>query len=1034
VFATGLRNIYDVALDEDLNVFVRDNENDGGTYKIRVCHSFFGADHGYPHLYEERPDETLAPLADLGLGSSAGGLCYLECQFPATYRGNLFFCEWGRAVVRSEPRRLGASFAPLKEIEFASGATNDPYGFKPTDLVVDRDGALLVADWADGQRPRRGRGRIYRISHGDKSAAAKEIAAAADDLVGQLDSESYHARRNVQERLQRQEKDGLVAIEDTLGKHRLGVRGRLHAVWLLAKSPEATEKLIALARSDPEPRVRAQAVRALADIIDPVLVQHRLAASAGEAALAARIAHLAAAAPPCVQLEAIIALGRLSWRDAPAWLSKNLKNPDPALAHAAQWALRQSRNWPALLQLLDAPDSHPLRAPAMRAIAGQYEQEIVDGLIERLQRELEGVRRVRYADLLTRVHKKPGPWTYWGFRPGPRPANTRSWERTLAIEQALDRALGGNERLDVLHQMQREKVPARANTLGSWLESEPRAESVAAILTALSITPEGESRPHLVRVLQSRKQTQANRLQAVALFVRGLDERNAGLLAAAEAVEDGPILVELLRALAARKAATAARLLTAKLDSANSNVRASAVAALAELESPALEAALPKLLEDADAGVRAAAVLAAGKLSIRPSADRLVQLTHDPNVAVRRASFAALGRLRDPRALPAATDALADRTTVFAALEYLSELGGLEHTRALTDLIRREPASDTLAAVAKVLVGWLGKKKLAPAEYRALEQALAEIHGHSGMIAVWRIATNPPDRTTEPFKQLSSMPLGGQEEPSLAWSFVLSNGVDARVRLVPAKSGSAAWLGLSEIDVTESVAAEFFTASSGIETVCVNDKVVFQRARPLPAESHPDVFEAQLTKGRNRILVRLTDAKGAPEFQLRFRRKSARPDHERLTKVALSRVGNPERGRKVFMNAEKSLCSKCHRIGDQGERIGPELTGLGSRFSKVYIIESILEPSRAIAPSFESIAVVLKNGTLVTGVRIADTETTVTLVDNQAQKHVLARADIETQARHPLSTMPEGLERRLTEDEFVDLIAYLVKLKDNRGR
>ena len=83
VFATGLRNIYDVALDEELNVFVRDNENDGGDYKIRVCHSFFGADHGYPYLYDERPDEALPPLADLGLGSSAGGVCYLETAVPA---------------------------------------------------------------------------------------------------------------------------------------------------------------------------------------------------------------------------------------------------------------------------------------------------------------------------------------------------------------------------------------------------------------------------------------------------------------------------------------------------------------------------------------------------------------------------------------------------------------------------------------------------------------------------------------------------------------------------------------------------------------------------------------------------------------------------------------------------------------------------------------------------------------------------------------------------------------------------------------
>ena len=63
----------DVALDGELNVFVRDNENDGGDYMIRVCHSFFAADHGYPYLYYERPDEAMRPLADLGRGSSAGG-------------------------------------------------------------------------------------------------------------------------------------------------------------------------------------------------------------------------------------------------------------------------------------------------------------------------------------------------------------------------------------------------------------------------------------------------------------------------------------------------------------------------------------------------------------------------------------------------------------------------------------------------------------------------------------------------------------------------------------------------------------------------------------------------------------------------------------------------------------------------------------------------------------------------------------------------------------------------------------------------
>src|SRR5207253_7836002 len=98
------------------------------------------------------------------------------------------------AVVRSEPRRVQGSFAPIKEVDFAWGAANDPYGFKPTDLVVDRDGSLLVADWADGQRPRRGRGRIYRIRHTGTTEGKEEQPAALAELVARLDSESYFTR------------------------------------------------------------------------------------------------------------------------------------------------------------------------------------------------------------------------------------------------------------------------------------------------------------------------------------------------------------------------------------------------------------------------------------------------------------------------------------------------------------------------------------------------------------------------------------------------------------------------------------------------------------------------------------------------------------------------------------------------------------------------------------------------------------------------------------------------------------------------
>jgi putative membrane-bound dehydrogenase-like protein len=1025
VFATGLRNIYDVALDAELNVFVRDNENDGGTYKIRVCHSFFGADHGYPYLYDERPDEALPPLADLGLGSSAGGLCYLERQFPAEYRGNLFFCEWGRAVVRYPLKRSAGPFATPNEIDFAAGAANDPYGFKPTDLVVARDGSLYIADWADGQRPRRGRGRVYQVRYvGDKG---EKPTPKEQPLLTRLDSESSFERCEAQRIIERRGKEGAAAVAEALKKGRLGARGRLHAVWVLAKveGPAAVEKLLVLAKTDPDPAVRAQAIRALADLTDPVLMQHRLDAGAGDATLAGRIAALAAGADWRVQLEAVVALGRLRWAGTPGWLRKNLKNPDPVLAHAAQWALRRSGEWPAILRLLDET-ADPFRAICRRAVAGQYDRILVDGLIERLKKETDAGRRREYADLLARVYKKPAPWTYWGFRPSPRPANTVSWERTTVIEEALGRVLADPDRavrLAVLRRMLREKVPAAAAPLGRWLREERQPETVATLLAALGDRPIGAARSALEAVVTDRKHTAANRLFAVSLFLRGL-EGEGRLLTVAESVEDGPILAALLRGMGARKVRSSSELLRRKLTSKGAEVRASAVLALAELGGREVHGPIRARLDDSNARVRAAAALAVGKLGLRSAANQLLKLVRDPDAEVRRASLEALRRVREPRALAVAVAALADQETALEALACVGELGGPEQAKAVADLARRRPAADVLAAVARILAGWASQRQEA-------EQALAAVHGSSGVLLSWHVLGPLPGDGTDLVTKISA----GRVKPTgkgSGWRRVLSSGTDAWVRFVPGPGAEGAWLAYSELAVNEAAQVEFFMTASAPAAVWLNGKRVYQRDRPGVPGPYPDRFEAALAKGHNRILVRLTGVKTAGEFSLRFRRKSATAEHERLTRAALSRAGNPAAGRKIFFNTEKSLCIKCHRIGDQGERVGPELTGLGSRFSKAYIVESVLEPSRTVSPSFETTLIELKNGKAVSGIQVAESDATLTLVDSQAQKHVIARSAIESRKKSPVSAMPEGLEKRLTEDEFVDLMSFLANLKGTR--
>jgi putative heme-binding domain-containing protein len=87
-----------------------------------------------------------------------------------------------------------------------------------------------------------------------------------------------------------------------------------------------------------------------------------------------------------------------------------------------------------------------------------------------------------------------------------------------------------------------------------------------------------------------------------------------------------------------------------------------------------------------------------------------------------------------------------------------------------------------------------------------------------------------------------------------------------------------------------------------------------------------------------------------------------------------------------------------------------------------------------VAPSFESTSVELKTGRILNGIKVAETETTITLVDNEAKKHVIARSGVESLKKQPGSAMPDGLEKRLSEDEFVDLVSFLVNLKGGRSR
>jgi putative heme-binding domain-containing protein len=159
----------------------------------------------------------------------------------------------------------------------------------------------------------------------------------------------------------------------------------------------------------------------------------------------------------------------------------------------------------------------------------------------------------------------------------------------------------------------------------------------------------------------------------------------------------------------------------------------------------------------------------------------------------------------------------------------------------------------------------------------------------------------------------------------------------------------------------------------------------------------------------------------------RLREHRQRQAEELAEFLPLIRGGDVVRGRAVFLG-NAAACSSCHRVGDQGGRIGPDLTKIGASRSGRDLVESILIPSSTIAQGYESYVVQTTDGQIFAGVIGRQTQDLVVLLDSARNEQRIRRDRIEQMRRQPTSIMPEGLGRTLTRDQLRDLLAFLQSL------
>jgi len=141
-----------------------------------------------------------------------------------------------------------------------------------------------------------------------------------------------------------------------------------------------------------------------------------------------------------------------------------------------------------------------------------------------------------------------------------------------------------------------------------------------------------------------------------------------------------------------------------------------------------------------------------------------------------------------------------------------------------------------------------------------------------------------------------------------------------------------------------------------------------------------------------------------------------------LTQIAHGR--NFERGKTIF---EEAQCLACHRFGNQGGAIGPDLTTAATKYRRSEILESITEPSKVLSEQYVDTIVKTKDGQVITGRILEDTAEKVVVRVNplNPEKITIQKIDIKSMIASKISPMPVGLINNFTKEEILDLLAYI---------
>lgn len=142
--------------------------------------------------------------------------------------------------------------------------------------------------------------------------------------------------------------------------------------------------------------------------------------------------------------------------------------------------------------------------------------------------------------------------------------------------------------------------------------------------------------------------------------------------------------------------------------------------------------------------------------------------------------------------------------------------------------------------------------------------------------------------------------------------------------------------------------------------------------------------------------------------------------------AAATMTGDLKRGAKLF----ETKCSTCHKVGDKGYDVGPNLVSLTNKTPQA-LLAAILDPSQAVEPKFLNYTVITIDGLIYTGILVSETGTSITLLGPEDKQQVILRSEVEQMQSSGKSMMPDGFEKELTLQDCADIMAFVAGGSDS---